>query len=265
MCRCNVSFFPAVNLNYYLENKMPKHYLYCIILISLSSIKTTVAQISISDTALYRSAQSNVIQLYIDSIKENLHLYNGTEFTAAYRSSAGHPFFEYSEPQTGNVFYDGIFYPGMRLSYDLVHDELIFVTPSKNLNVKLITQKINWFAIQNHLFVRVSENNNAVNSPPVGFYELAYEGIYSVLIKRKKYFNQATREDNISKFMQSVNYYVRKENAYYEIDSKRSLLAVCKDHKAEVSKYMQREGLNFKKDPANTTSKVIEYYSQLKN
>lgn len=244
---------------------MPKHYLYCIILVGFSSIKTTVAQIAISDTALYRSAQKNVIQLYIDSVKENLHLYNGTEFTAAYRSGAGHPFFEYSEPQAGDVFYDGIHYPAIRLSYDLVHDEIIFVTPAKNLNVKLITQKINWFAIQNHLFVRITGNNSVVNSPPDGFYELAYDGIYSVLIKRKKYFDQATREDNLSKFIQSVNYYVRKDNTYYEIDTKRSLLAVCKDHKTEVSKYMQRENLNFKKDPGNATIKVIKYYSQLKN
>lgn len=244
---------------------MPKHYSYCVILIGLSSIKTAFPQNPISDTALYRSAQNNVIQLYIDSLKENLHLYNGTEFTAAYRSSAGHPFFEYSEPQKGNVFYDGVLYPGMRLSYDLVHDEVIFVTPAKNLNVKLITQKINWFDIQDHLFVRVSENSNAVNSPPDGFYELAYNGPYSVLIKRKKYFDQATREDNLSKFIQSVNYYVRKDNIYYAIDSKRSLLAVCKDLKTEVLKYMQKENLNFKKDPVNTTIKVIEYYSQLKN
>ncbi|MGZ5220071.1 MAG: hypothetical protein ACXWC7_08330 [Chitinophagaceae bacterium] len=224
-----------------------------------------MAQISISDTSLYRSAQNNVIQLYIDSVKENLHLYNGTEFTAAYRSSAGHPFFEYSEPQKGNIFYDGVLYPGMRLSYDLVHDEVIFVTPAKNLNVKLIPQKVIWFVIQNHLFVRVSENSNTTNPPPEGFYELAYDGTYSVLIKRKKYFDQATREDNLSKFIQTSNYYVRKDDIYYPVDSKRSLLAVCKDLKAEVVKYMERENLSFKKDPGNTTIKVIEYYSQLKN
>lgn len=244
---------------------MPTHYLYCIILIGFSSIKTTVAQNPVSDTVLYRSAQTNLIQMYIDSLKENLLLYNGTEFTAAYRSSAGHPFFEYSEAQKGDIFYDGVLYPDMRLSYDLVHDEVIFVTPAKNLNVKLVTQKINRFSIQNHLFVRVSGNSNAINPPPDGFYELAYDGTYSVLIKRKKYFDQATREDIPSKFIQSIDYYIRKDDTYFAIDNKRSLLAVCKDRKAEVIKFMQRENLNFKKYPGKTTIKVIEYYSQLKN
>ena len=109
---------------------MPKHCLYCLILISLSAIKSSFAQTLLTDSSLYRSAQNNVIQLYIDSVKENLRLYNGTEFTAAYRSSAGHPFFEYAEPQTGDINYDGIIYPGVRLSYDLTRDEIIFVTPA---------------------------------------------------------------------------------------------------------------------------------------
>ena len=123
---------------------MPKHCLYCFILISLSGIKYSFAQTLLSDTALYRSAQNNLVQLYIDSVKENLRLYNGTEFTAAYRSSAGHPFFEYSEPQKGDINYDGIYYPGVRLSYDITKDEIIFVTPVNNLNIKLISEKVKW-------------------------------------------------------------------------------------------------------------------------
>ncbi|MGK2861326.1 MAG: hypothetical protein ACSLE0_05295 [Chitinophagaceae bacterium] len=229
------------------------------------AIKTSFAQTLLSDTAFYRSAENNLIQLYIDSVKENLHIYNGTEFTAAYRSSAGHPFFEYSEPQKGDIFYDGINYPGVRLSYDLTHDEIIFVTPADNLNIKLISQKVNWFSLQDHLFINIREEGNTVNFPGNGFYELAYDGIYSVLIKRKKYLDQSSREENVSKFVLLNNYYVRKNDIYYTINSKRSLLAVCKDKKSDVAKYMQKENLDFKKDPGNTIRKVIDYYTQLKN
>ena len=244
---------------------MPKHYLYCIVLLSLSSVKITFAQTSISDSVFYRSAQNNLIQLYIDSVKENLRLYNGTEFTAAYRSSAGHPFFENSEPQQGDIFYDGIYYPGVRLSYDLTRDEIIFVTPVNNLNIKLIPDKVNWFSLQNHLFIYIHEDSNTVNFRGNGFYELSYNGIYSVWVKRKKYLDQSSREENVSKFVQVSNYYVRKNDIYYTIDSKRSLLAVCKDKKTEVAKYMQKEKLDFKKDPGNTIIKAIDYYTQLKN
>ena len=244
---------------------MPKHYLYCIILSGLSSVKISFAQTSISDTAFYGSAQNNLIQLYIHSIKENLRIYNGTEFTAAYRSSAGHPFFEYAEPQKGDIFYDGIFYPGVRLSYDLTRDEIIFVTPANNLNIKLISEKVNWFSFQNHLFIYIQEDSNTVNFRGNGFYELSYDGFYSVLTKRKKYLDEPSREETVSKFVQLTNYYARKNDIYYTIDSKRSLLAVCQDKKTEVVKYIRKEKLDFKKDPGNTIIKVIDYYTQLMN
>jgi len=252
-------------VNYHLENKMPKHCLYCLILVSLLAINNSFAQTLLPDTTLYRSAQNNLVQLYIDSVKENLRLYNGTEFTAAYRSSAGHPFFDYPGPQKGDIFYDGIYYPGVRLSYDLTRDEIIFVTPTNNLNIKLISEKVNWFSLETHLFMYVREDSNTVNFPGNGFYELPYDGIYSVLIKRKKNLYQSSREETVSKFVQLTDYYVRKNDTYYAIDSKRSLLAVCKDKKAEVSKYMQKEKLNFKTDAGNTIIKVIDYYTQLKN
>ena len=94
---------------------------------------------------------------------------------------------------------------------------------------------------------------------------MSYDGIYSVLIKRKKNLYQSSREETVSKFVQVTDYYVRKNARYSAIENKRSLLAVCKDKKTEVSKYMQKEKLDFKKDPGNTIIKVIDYYTQLKN
>lgn len=244
---------------------MPKHCLFCLIVISLSAIKTSFAQPLLTDSSQYRSAQHNLIQLYVDSVKENLRLYTGTEFTAAYRSSAGHPFFEYAEPQKGDVHYNGIIYPGVKLSYDLTQDEIIFVTPASNLNIKLISQKVNWFSFNDHLFINLRKDSNSVDLPDAGFYELVYDGFYSVLVKRKKKMEETSREDNISKFVQYTSYYARKDDIYYTVDSKRSLLALCKDKKSELVKFIQKENLDFKKDPGLTIIKVIDHYTQLKN
>jgi hypothetical protein len=244
---------------------MPKHRLYCLILISLLAIKNSFAQPVLTDTSAYRSAHNRVIQLYIDSLQENLRLFNGTEFTAAYRSSAGHPFFEFSEPQKGEINYDGINYPGVKLSYDLTRDEIIFVTPVSNLNIKLISQKVDWFSLQDHLFINIKEDSSTIRLRETGFYELAYKGFYDVLLKRKKNLEQSSREDNVSKFVQYTNYYARKGDTYYTIDSKRSLLALCKDKKKEVATYMQKEKLNFKTDPGHAIIRTLDYYTQLKN
>jgi hypothetical protein len=248
-----------------LENKMPKHCLYCLVPISLMAMNITFAQTRQPDTSLSRRAQNNLIQLYIDSVKENLRLYNGTEFTAAYRSSAGHPFFDYAEPQQGDINYDGINYPGVMMSYDLTRDEIIFVTPAANLNIKLLSQKVNWFYLQNHLFINIREDSTRTHLREPGFYELAYKGFYDVLLKRKKNLEQSNREDNVAKFVQYTNYFARKGDTYYTIDGKRSLLALCRDKKKEITTFMQKEKLDYKNDPVDAIIRTIDYYTQLKN
>lgn len=242
---------------------MPKRYLFLFIIVN-SILNKPFAQTAIADTAFYRLAIDNIIHLYTDSVKENLRLYSGTEFTGGYRSSAGHPFFEYAEPQKGNVLYNGTRYPDVKLAYDLTRDEVIFVNPVNNLNIKLITQKIEEFSIQDHLFVHISEANNMANFPGAGFYELLYDGPLQVFAKRKKWLRQAAKAEDLARFRQTTNYYVKKDSAYYTIDSKKYLMAVCRDQKTEVARFVKKENLNFKKDPERVIIRVIDYYIQLK-
>ncbi|MEJ7588933.1 MAG: hypothetical protein WKI04_15360 [Ferruginibacter sp.] len=223
-----------------------------------------MAQRSNTDTAFYTTAIDNVIQLYADSLNENLRLYNGNEFTGNFPGVPGHPFFEFPQPQKGTVFYDGIRYPNVLLSYDIINDDVIFVDTARNRVIKLISQKVDWFSIQHHLFINVREDSNARNMPARGFYELLYEGAGAVLSKQKKQYEQALKGDETSGFIQWTWYYVRKGATFYAINNKHSLLAVCKDYKSEVAKFIEKENLNFKKDPAIMIIKVMDYYTQLK-
>lgn len=244
---------------------MQRSYLFFLVSLNIIFENKVVSQPLPPDTAIYLTAKDHLIQLYIDSAKENLRLYNGTEFTAAYRSSLGHPFYEYSDPQTGKILYDGILYPGIKLLYDIIRDEVIFINEFKNLNIKLIPQKISWFTLQDHRIVQLFRDSNTVNFPGNGFYEQLHDGTISVFRKSKKQLYEPTRQDESAKFVQYDLYYVRKNNTYYQIDNKRSLLAVCSDQKSDVSKFIQKEKLNFKKDPATMITSVIDYYLKTKN
>ena len=244
--------------------KLPGSYLYFFFLAAIFYSNRVWPQTSITDTAIYRDAINNVIQLYADSLRENLRLYSGTEFTGGYRRSAGHPFFEFEEPQHGDVSYEGIRYPGVLLAYDLTRDELIFINHLKNLNVKLIKQKVDSFTILGHAFVHLRDESNWVHQPHEGFYEVLYEGTVSVFAKRKKTLRESAKAEEPSRFLQSDAYYVRKGNAYYLIENKRSLLNACSDRRADIAKFMQKENLSFKNNPEQTIIKVIDHYTQLK-
>lgn len=241
---------------------MAKLYLY-LLFISFARSEKSHAQSPITDSAFYQLVVNNIIQLYKDSVKENLHLYAGTEFTGGYRSSAGHPFFEKEEPQPGIIFYNDIRYPDILLRYDLVRDEVIFANHNDNLNIKLITEKIRAFSIKGHLFIHIAEKNG-VNFPGIGFYELVYDGTAQVLVKRRKNLRESAKAEEPARFNQANTYFIKKDSVYYKINNKRSLLAVFKDYKTEISKFMQKQNLNFKNDPEYTLVNVVDYYIQLK-
>lgn len=244
---------------------MRKRYLYYQLLFNLILINYLPAQDLKTDSAIYRSAIQHIIQLYADSVKENLRLYNGNEYTGAFSGFAGHPFFEYREPQKGEVYYGGIYYQDVLLSYDIVTDQVIFLNPVRNLNIKLFPEKTEWFGIQDHLFRNIQADSLMRGFPGIGFYEVLFEGSGLAMAKRRKQLYQAPRADEVARFIGWDAYYIRKDSVYHTINSKRSLLSVCKDRKTEVSRFMQKENLNFKKNPANTIKKVMNYYTQLKN
>ncbi len=243
---------------------LSKPKLYLSIFFKLSFLAPILPQAVTSDSDFYRTAVSQVILFYTGSLKEGLGLYNGHEFTGGYRSSAGFPFFEYQDPTPGDIMYEGIYYPSVLLSYDLVNDQVIFITPGKNLNIELSPDKVSWFSIKNHLFVNLRGEDGDDQFPGTGFYQLLYEGDGTVLAKSKKRLYQPSQTDEIARFLQSDVYYVRKKNAWYLINSRRALLAVCKDYKPEIIKYIQQEKLSFKKDPAQMILKVMEFYTKRK-
>lgn len=222
------------------------------------------AQSDTTDSVLSRRALQYTIQLYKDSLGPNLRLFSGTEFSGAYRSSAGHPYFETADAVAGDIIYNDVRYPGMLLKYDLVNDELVCVHPGTKLNITLINQKVNAFSIGGHFFIQVNDAA-AKDFPGPGFYELLNNGPVKTFVKRAKILRDAAKPEDPARFLQSDAYFLEKENQWFKIDSKKSLLAACKDRKAELAKYIQQQGLDFKKDPAGTIVEVIDYYVQLLN
>lgn len=244
---------------------MAKYYIFYIILLELLPVQKSMGQSPEAHFDPSGPALQNVIKRYTDSVRENLRLYSGTEFTAAYRSSAGHPFFADADPQEGDIVYDDILYTGVRFSYDLLHDEVLFVTPDKKLNVTLVKQKISRFVIGGRSFIYLEKDASKTNAPAPGFYELAVDGHVSLFVRRKKYLYRSSKDETLAKFMLTTAYIIRKNDTYHEVDSKRSLLAVFKDRRAEISKFLNAGGLSFKKDPQTMIIKTIDYYTQLKN
>ena len=232
--------------------------------INVGFIEPAMAQSYSTDSSFYKQSIEHVIGFYTSSLGESSHLYNGSEYIFTNHGIAGHPFFESELPVKGSVFYDGAFYQNIPLSYDLVSDEVFITAPGQAFNLKLIDIKIRYFSLLNHTFVRINQDST-INGVPLstGYYDLLYNGKVTVLAKRLKRTKQGFRAEDIITYAEYNEYTVKKNNTYYNVDSKRSLINLFSDQKDKIKKFIRKNGLSFKKNPENIIVKTAEYYGQL--
>jgi hypothetical protein len=218
-----------------------------------------------TDSTWRAAAIDQLVNLYTDSVNENLRLYEGFEFASGYRRSAGHPFFEFEQPHKARIVYKENVYDGVYLAYDITKDEVISVNPLSKQFIQLIKSKVNSFVIEGHIFVHLRRDSTQAAFPGEGFYELLLEGPVNVYAKRRKSLRQPPRAEELARFVPTNTYYVEKDGTYFAVDSRRALLKVCDEHRNEVSKFMQLEKLDFKHDREQSIIRVVRFYERLLN
>jgi len=229
-------------------------------------IMVASAQSTLSDSSGNQESVRNTIDLYYKSIGENAHLYNGSEYISNNYQVNRNPFFENIFLLSGSVAYDGTLYKNVPLAYDIYHDEVIINRYDRNYRIKLISEKIDSFSLFGHYFIRIVPDSADNPLLAMGFYDLMYNGHVSVLVKRrKKYEETVTSSGVISQFTEDDYFFVKKNNLYYPVHNKKTTLQVFKDKKKDLQKLLRKNKIKFKPDPEFGIVKAAEYYDQLKN
>ncbi|PWT72973.1 MAG: hypothetical protein C5B59_14575 [Bacteroidetes bacterium] len=222
------------------------------------------AQAYSTDSQLLKRSVDSNIHFYLASMGTTSHLYNGNEYIYTNHGIQGTPFFGSNQPIIGKICYDGTVYLDVALSYDLSADEVFINNPGQDFSLRLITSKIRYFTILNHTFI-LFENDGTTKGdvPGYGFYDLLHAGKLTVLAKRMKRVTEAFKTEDAPHYQQYDSYILRKNNTFYNIDSKRQLLDLFDDKKEIMKKFYKKNGFNFKKDREMVLVKMAEYYSQL--
>ena len=218
------------------------------------------AQSQSEDSILLATAIKKVKSQYQISIKENLLLFNGSEYGKTVQQSKGFPFFDSENLLNGSIFFDDKLYEDLNFQYDLTLDKVIINDFKKNYLITLATEKINYFIINGHEFVRLSINANK----SAGFYERLNKGNISLWAKReKKLVLPANAEEKTPSFIQYDHYLIQKNETLYPAESENSILLLLKDKNDELKKYIIVNKIKFKKQFELSAIKVINYYNQL--
>jgi len=204
------------------------------------------------------------IDLYKQAVAENSPLYNGREYIGYVKRPAGHPFFESDKMEVADLYYDGVLFKNVPILYDLVNDQLIIDDYTKNYRITLISEKVSYFKILGHTFIRPQTDSNSSASIG-GFYERIYDGKTTVLVKRRKQLTTFSTSDAMKeRYDQYNSYFIKTDDAYSRITSRESLIKAFKKNRGEIRKFLRDYETDFRKDMENIIIKVAEFNDSIK-
>jgi hypothetical protein len=224
------------------------------------------AQLSASDSVFYSNAINNSKVIYFQSLGDQSGLYNGSQYPgyAFGFKDGGHPFFYTDVILKGSIVYDKLLYPKAGLLYDEVMEVVLF--QGATFRIQLISEKISHFSVLGNNFIRVVKDSSNRTLVSTGFYQLLYEGKITVLKKEVKSIREVliSNAEGIYRYIDIKKYfYIRKNNEYYLVKSKKTIFKLFKEQKREMQQYIKQNRLNFKKDPDSLVVKLSAYYDQL--
>jgi hypothetical protein len=223
------------------------------------------AQNKVSENFFYQQALTNARSVYHTSFGDQSALFSGKEFgDYLFGFETGQPFFNSAQPVMGSVIYDGISYDSILMRYDEIKDAVVINHFTDK--IQLANEKIQGFNLHNSTFIPLikdSVNSSLVSS---GFYNLLYKGKVTLVKKEIKFLIEKTTmtAELLRIIEQKDYYYIKKEDKFYPIKSKKNLLEIFADNKKEVQKFISANGFNFRKDPQNMLTKTTAYYDSLK-
>jgi hypothetical protein len=190
-------------------------------------------------------------------------LFNGVQYKEwiQHNSDEGHPYFFSDDWVDGPISYDGAQFENVPMMYDLVRDQVIIDQPLSHFKMQLITGKVTSFTLGDHHFVHVFTDSTVALIKP-GFYELLYDGKVKVYAKYKKRWSERFESNIIRQvFDQKIEYFIFKDNNYYSVKNKHSVLQVFSNKKVMLRKYLNKNKISFR-EPAIAIAQAARFYEE---
>jgi hypothetical protein len=232
-------------------------------------IQTTFAQ---TDTTFLKVASVNVVNSYIDIIKDQNALYSGTEYNELPQTSLEYPYFIASNPpvndeyywKAGDIVYNDEYYSNVPLLYDLTSDMVITENWAGD-DIMLVKEKVSSFTIADVQFKNFVQAEK-IGLPKDGFYEVLYDGPTQVVGKHTKTRQEKLDQARVSSYYQHrQRYFILKNGQFYSISSKGSLMKLLNDQKSELRAFIRDNKIKVSKKMPYTFAKVASYYDTLTN
>lgn len=231
--------------------------------------KNSFAQAAPGDSSSQQNAFNNAVILYNTSLGNQSPIYNGPEYYFYDPTIKGNAYFmDINAFTPGAIYYDGAYYTGVPMLYDLYSDDVAVLLYNHFSKFSLRKDKVRSFDFLGHHFVNIdADTAKGTSGIKSGFYDELYNGKSEVLVKRSKSIQTNTGGTLGAEryFSPSKDLYFKKNNTFYSISSQGSLINILKDKKNEIQQYIKANQIRFRSDPEEAMVKIAMYYDHLTN
>jgi len=216
----------------------------------------------------YASAQSEIpaedSQMEMLSPNRPKPFEKGTLFVPdGTQSVSEHQYFEQLGWIRGSLIFDGRTFHEVDLAYNIYEDLVLVLNLKMEVEgvkaLKIDQTKVDGFILNERRFVR----HTKMTDPPIasGFYEEYFAGrnlSFYIKHSKAKYIESEGPEYPLQNTM-----YLLMSGDYFEVQSKKTLLALFPDHKKEIKQYIKQHARRFRKRNIEGLSMVLSYCDEL--
>jgi hypothetical protein len=236
-------------------------------LLGLVRLSAAQATASAAEAPVAQSVEA-VQDLYTASFGAHPELFNGPEYVdyaRPYHARTGHQFFLTPEPKTGGVRYNGQYFANQRLTFDVVRDQVVLRQPTSPLLLRLVNEKVDYFDIDGHVFVRVVADSATGDAIRTGYFEELNEGRAQLLARRSKRLQEHIYQRQLDvEFVPTERLFIKKGGFFYPVKSKSAALRLFADKSKAMQQFLQENKLPFnKKGFEGALLQLTNYYNSL--
>ncbi len=208
------------------------------------------------------SSRAAAVAAYNQATALSQYLFTGGRYHIYDRKAETHQFFHSRELQEGTLRYDGRDFGPLRMLYDTHLGLVIVEQPRNGYLVQLQPSNIQEFTIGGHTFLLIDQD-------PVlgkGWYDQLHSGKTQLLCERKKNRIEKIVDRLVEvNFFERNRYYIRLNDTYQEVTSRKKLLTVLGTHKSAIKRQFRKQNLVFREDKEQAIVTAVQLYDQLEN
>lgn len=190
-------------------------------------------------------------------------LFTGKEQMKYPITMENHPFYIQKESFAGSISYDGVDYPRVNLSWDTYKDELVAVSADKRYNIVLVPERLEVARFMEHTLYFLDAGSNP-GLPADGYYLKLYDGDIKVWEKPIAALNEKPVDQKIIGYFTFLRrFYIQKENVFYQVKNRSSVLKALGGHKKELKAFSKENKLNFRTSPEVAIPETVRQYEKL--